>query len=307
MLFHGICLHFWDFLASSQCPNPAVAKREKQSCVFPVTPAKERTEECSDHWGFPTEWGRTMSKLSSQPDGNSVCDTSAAEPPVAGTVWNVALFTWTQPTWRCHPCPAQLHLGFRRFCVWLAAAGSGWPPSACPWAAGVCWPRSQFGSCVTQSPDQAAAAGRKFGYWVEGGSVHSCDNELVLVCHVAELFPDNWSLLRKLTFVFKKLCKTRPWFYTDAFPVFCALIPVPVLPSPFPFCICFTGLVLSLTLSGFCLSSRVNSIPLIVQWWIKYKLQRILQGLRVNQSPKLSWNCSEWQCYSWKSKGQFLL
>lgn len=52
------------------------------------------------------------------------------------------------------------------------------------------------------------------------------------------------------------------------FPVFCALIPVPVLLPPIPFCICFAGLVLSLTLSGFCLSSRVNSIPLVVQWWI---------------------------------------
>lgn len=149
------------------------------------------------------------------------------------------IFTWkcdTQPTWRCHPSPAQLHLGFRRFCVCLAAAGSGWPPSPCPWAAGVCWPPSQFGSCVTQSPGQASAAGREFGYQVEGGSVHSCANELVLVFCVADLFPDNWSPLKNLTFVFKNSCKTRPWFYTDAFPVFCALIPVPVLPSLFPFC-----------------------------------------------------------------------
>lgn len=210
-----------------------------------------------------------MSKqLSSQPDDNNVCDTSAAEPSVPRRVWNVTPLPATQPTWRCHPCPAQLHLGFRRFCVCLAAAGSEWPPSPRPWAAGVCWPRSQFGSCVTQSPGQASAAGRKFGYGVEGGSVHSCDNGLVSVFHVAELFPDNWSPLKNWTFVFKNLCKIRPWFCTDAFPVFCALIPVPVLPSPFLFCICFTGLVLSLTLSGFCLSSRVNSIPLIVQWWI---------------------------------------
>lgn len=41
MLFNGIFLHFWDFLASSQCHNPAVDKREKQSCVVPVTSAKQ--------------------------------------------------------------------------------------------------------------------------------------------------------------------------------------------------------------------------------------------------------------------------
>lgn len=152
--------------------------------------------------------------------------------------------------------------------VLCLSGSSGWPPSPCPRAAGVCWPRSRFGSRVTQSPDRASAAGRKFGYRVEGGSVHSRDNGLVSVFRVAELFPDNWSPLKNLTFVFKNSCKIRPWFYTDGFPVFCALIPVPVLPSPLPFCICFTGLVLSLTLSGFCLSSRVNSIPLIVQWWI---------------------------------------
>lgn len=58
MLFNGIFLHFWDFLATSQCHNPAVAKREKQSCLVPVTPAKARTEECSDLWGFPLKMGK---------------------------------------------------------------------------------------------------------------------------------------------------------------------------------------------------------------------------------------------------------
>lgn len=58
MLFNGIFLHFWDFLASWQCHNPAVAKREKQSCMAPVTPAKDRTQECSDIWGFPLKMGK---------------------------------------------------------------------------------------------------------------------------------------------------------------------------------------------------------------------------------------------------------
>lgn len=58
MLFNGIFLHFWDFLASSQCHNPAVDETEKQSCMVPVTPAKHRTEECSDHWGFPLTMGK---------------------------------------------------------------------------------------------------------------------------------------------------------------------------------------------------------------------------------------------------------
>lgn len=32
--------------------------RGKQSCMVSVTPAKERTEECSDHWGFPLKMGK---------------------------------------------------------------------------------------------------------------------------------------------------------------------------------------------------------------------------------------------------------
>lgn len=241
MLFKGIFLHFWDFLASSQCHNPAVDKSEKQSCVLPVTPAKHGTEECSDHWGFSPQNGEGQCPnnfLPSQTITTSVTLQLRSRPcPGEFEMWHLYL-PHSSPGGVVLPLLSCTSGSEGSVSIWQLLARGGLPVPVLGLLE-FCWPRSQFDSLVAQSPDQASAAGRKFGSRVEGGSVHSCDNELVLVFRVAELFPDNRSPLKNLTFVFKNLCKTRLWFYTDAFPVFCALIAVPVLPSPFPFCIMF--------------------------------------------------------------------
>lgn len=89
MLFNGMFLHFWDFLASRYSVlllfhNPLSTRaQEKQSswaAWSPVDPSKHMTEEYLNHWVFPlkTQLGRTMFKQLSffppiyQPDDKNV-------------------------------------------------------------------------------------------------------------------------------------------------------------------------------------------------------------------------------------------
>lgn len=100
MLFNGIFLHFWDFLASSQCHNPAVDETEKQSCMVPVTPAKTQDRGVFRSLGF------------SPHNGEGQCPNNFL--PSQMITMSVTLQLWSRP------CPGE-------FEMWQPYLPHSWP------------------------------------------------------------------------------------------------------------------------------------------------------------------------------------